>query len=91
MVGDRSLSQLGPDSDENGGNQLPTTLSTSLWKTLGIPGLTCPQGGTYRGSVGVEPALSCCAPCGTIPLVFPATCRTAPRDRSDQWICRQIL
>jgi len=35
--------------------------STDLWKTMGTAGLTCPQAATYRGSVGVEPAVSCCA------------------------------
>ena len=28
--------------------------------------MTCPQAATYRGSVGVEPAVSCCARCGTL-------------------------
>ena len=64
MVRRRSRSRSGPDSDEFAVHQLPTILSTSLWKTLGTPGLTCPQAATYRGSVGVEPAVSCCAPCG---------------------------
>ena len=45
--------------------RLPAILSTGLWTTLGMAGLTCPQAATYRGSVGVEPAVSCCAPCGT--------------------------
>jgi len=64
MVRGRSLSPIRPDSDEYSADRSSTILSTSLWKTLGIPGLTCPQGATYRGSVGVEPAVSCCAPCG---------------------------
>ena len=65
MVRGRSQWRSGPDRGDHWGNQLPTMLSTSLWKTMGIPGLTCPQAATYRGSVGVEPALSCCAPCET--------------------------
>jgi hypothetical protein len=64
MVGDRSQWRSGPEGDEVVAQALPTILSTSLWKSLGIPGLTCPQAATYRGSVGVEPAVSCCAPCG---------------------------
>jgi large subunit ribosomal protein L34 len=65
MVRGRSRWRSGPDRDDQWLNQLPTILSTSLWKTMGIPGLTCPQAATYRGSVGVEPAVSCCAPCET--------------------------
>ena len=42
-----------------------------------MTGLTCPQAATYRGSVGVEPAVSCCAPCGTL-SGSPTVCRTAP-------------
>jgi len=64
MVGDRSLWLSGSEGDHGPVRPLPTILSTSLWKSLGIPGLTCPQAATYRGSVGVEPAVSCCAPCG---------------------------
>ena len=33
---------------------------------MGTVGLTCPQTATYRGSVGVEPAVSCCAPGETL-------------------------
>ena len=33
---------------------------------MGTAGLTCPQAATYRGSVGVEPAVSCCAPEGPL-------------------------
>jgi len=65
MVGDRSLWLSGSEGDHGPVRPLPTILSTSLWKSLGIPGLTCPQAATYRGSVGVEPAVSCCAPCWT--------------------------
>jgi len=43
--------------------------------------LTCPQAATYRGSVGVEPAVSCCAPCGTTPG-SPTVCRTCTIGRS---------
>lgn len=78
VVGDRSVLRPGPDSDDGAGNQLPTTLSTRLWKTLGIPGLTCPQGATYRGSVGVEPAVSCCAPCETTLWVLQCLRGAAP-------------
>src|SRR3954451_15524831 len=66
VVRGRSASPSGPEGDDHWVNRLSTMLSTSLWKTLGIPGLTCPQAATYRGSVGVEPAVSCCAPCGTL-------------------------
>jgi len=69
--------------------------STDLWKTMGTAGLTCPQAATYRGSVGVEPAVSCCAPCGTMFVgglltgFLTAVCRTCAKRQIYQWICRQ--
>src|SRR4029453_12588007 len=89
MVRGASQGRSGPPSDDHCTDRPATILSTGLWKTMGTTGLTCPQAATYRGSVGVEPAVSCCAPCGTHPLVL-RRCAGLHQRQIYQWICRQF-